>query len=98
MLKSISERTGIKFSNHVLRRQFAKELHISGVPITRISELLGHKDEKTTRLYIGVDMDLKADAMNQVAQWRAQQRAQMGLPQNGAFFEEARIVSGQSGI
>ncbi len=98
MLKRIQERTGIKFSNHVLRRQFAKELHISGVPITRISELLGHKDEQTTRLYIGIDMDLKADAMNQVAQWRAQQRAQMGLPRNGAFLSEARIVSGQSGI
>lgn len=98
MLKRVSERTGIEFSNHVLRRQFAKELHMSGVSITRISELLGHKDEKTTRLYIGIDMDLKTDAMNQVAQWRAQQRAQMGLPQNGAFSCDASKVSGQSGI
>jgi site-specific recombinase XerD len=98
MLKNIQERTGVKFSNHVLRRQFAKELFMSGVSITRISELLGHKDEKTTRLYIGIDMDLKTDAMLQVAQWRDAQRTRMGLPQNGAFSSQASNLSGQSGI
>ncbi|NLT36707.1 MAG: site-specific integrase [Methanomassiliicoccus sp.] len=97
MLKRIQERTGVEFSNHVLRRQFAKELHMSGEPISKISELLGHKDEKTTKLYIGIDMDQKVDSMNRLAQWRAQQTAQMGLPQNRGIFDEASKVSGQSG-
>jgi hypothetical protein len=71
---------------------------MSGVLLTRISELLGHKDEKTTRLYIEIDIDLKNDAMTQVAQWRLQQRSQMGLPQNRAFSSEASKLSGKSGI
>jgi integrase len=90
LVKAVSERTGIPCTNHVLRRQFAKELRLSGVPIETISELLGHKDLKTTRLYLGIDMDDKSNAMVQAAQFRAAAEA--------AFFERASIKSGQSGI
>ena len=76
LIKGVSERTGVACTNHVLRRQFAKELRLSGVPISTISELLGHSDEKTTRLYLGIDMDDKSNAMLQAAKFRAAAEAE----------------------
>lgn len=90
LVQAVSERTGVPCTNHVLRRQFAKELRLSGVPVSTISELLGHSDEKTTRLYLGIDMDDKSNAMAQAARFRAAAEA--------AFSSEARRKSGQSGI
>jgi integrase len=90
LVRGVSERTGVPFTNHVLRRQFAKELRLSGVPISTISELLGHSDEKTTRLYLGIDMDDKSSAMLQAAKFRAAAEA----AKNG----RASVNGGQSGM
>jgi integrase len=90
LVRGVSERTGVPCINHVLLRQFAKELRLSGVPISTISELLGHSDEKTTRLYLGIDMDDKSSAMLQAAKFRAAAEA--------AKMNDARCFGGQSGI
>lgn len=89
-ISGVSEPTGVPCSNQVLRGHFAKELRLSDVPISTISELLGHSDEKTTRLYLGIDMDDKSSAMVQAAKFRAAAEA--------TKMREASKVSEQSEI
>lgn len=41
MLKRVSERTGIKFTNHTLRRTYGPTLWLANIPIETISNLMG---------------------------------------------------------
>lgn len=50
-------------SPHVLRKTAARSWRMLGMPIEQISELLGHKSLRTTRLYLGVDDDELRDAL-----------------------------------
>ncbi len=78
------------FTNHTLRRTFGRTCWLSGVPLETIKELLGHEDTKTTIIYLGLNMDDRSGAMDQVAKYRnALKRAN---------FDEASSISGQSGI
>lgn len=69
VLGKLSKRVGFKFTNHTLRRTFGRMLWLAGVPIETIRDLLGHEDTKTTLLYIGVNMDDKTSAMDQLADY-----------------------------
>lgn len=90
MLKRVSKRTGIKFTNHTLRSTYGRTLWLAGVPIETISDLMGHEDTKTTILYLGLNMDDKASAMKKLAEF---QRS-VSYREN----EKASSWSGQSGI
>jgi len=89
-LKEVVRRTGIKFTNHTLRRTYGRTMWLAGVPIETISNLMGHEDTKTTILYLGLNMDDKASAMKKLAEF---QRS-VSYRENG----KASIRSGQSGI
>ena len=53
-LKVMAERVGIEahITTYVARHSFATILKRNGVDIAKISELLGHRDEKTTKIYL----------------------------------------------
>lgn len=89
-LQAVSERTGIKFTNHTLRRTFGRTCWLAGVPLETIKDLLGHEDTKTTILYLGINMDDKSGAMSQLAKYQAALK--------GAKNEGASVIGGQSGI
>lgn len=60
---NISERVGFKFSLHTLRRTFGRELWRSGVKITTIANILGHKSIEMTIRYLGINLDDQEIAM-----------------------------------
>lgn len=62
-LKMVCESTGIEFSNHTLRRTFARQLWLSGAPLVTISKILGHKTTEQTLSYIGANADDMASAI-----------------------------------
>lgn len=62
-IKQLSERTGIEFSNHTLRRTFGRELYRSGVDITVIATIFGHSSTTQTLKYLGLELDDMAKAM-----------------------------------
>lgn len=55
--------TGIRFSNHTLRRTFGRTLWRAGISIDTISMIMGHESTEQTRRYIGTDMDSMQAAM-----------------------------------
>lgn len=90
----VARRVGFKFTNHTLRRTYGRMLWLAGVPIETIAEILGHADTKTTLLYLGLNMEDQADAMQKLAQFQSKFLG----PQNYGPRGEARQKSGQSGI
>lgn len=56
-LKMVCQSTGIDFSNHTLRRTFARQLWLSGAPLVTIAKILGHTSTEQTLLYIGANND-----------------------------------------
>jgi integrase len=71
MLARVSERTGLEFTNHTLRRTFGRTAWLAGVPLETIKEMLGHEDTKTTVLYLGLNMDDQADAMKKIGEFQS---------------------------
>lgn len=65
-IQELSDRLGIEFSNHTLRRTFGRELHRSGVSIVVIATIFGHTSTTQTIKYLGLDLDDMADAMNKL--------------------------------
>lgn len=66
MLKELSHRCGIPFSNHTLRRTFGRELFRSGVSIEVIATLYGHTSTSVTMQYLGLNLDDMTDAMKKM--------------------------------
>ena len=64
-VKCISDRMGVKFSAHTLRRTFGREMYHSGVRIETIAKIMGHSSTEMTLRYIGVNLDDQTVAMNQ---------------------------------
>ena len=64
-VKSISDRMGVTFSAHTLRRTFGREMYHSGVRIETIAKIMGHSSTEMTLRYIGVNLDDQTVAMNQ---------------------------------
>jgi integrase len=60
--------TGIRrFTPHRLRATYATWLSEEGVPIQDIQHVLGHKDIRTTALYLGIDLGRVAAAQGRIA-------------------------------
>jgi site-specific recombinase XerD len=51
---------------HALRHSFGSHLRMAGVPLESISELLGHRDLSSTRIYAKADMTHLRNAANRV--------------------------------
>ncbi len=66
----ISERSGVRFRSHTLRRTWGRQLHKAGVPIETIAELMGHSDIRTTLKYLGINLDDKREAMLVLVQYQ----------------------------
>ena len=49
---------------HMFRHTRAIHWYRSGMPLSIIAELLGHEDEKTTRIYAYANTEMKADAIS----------------------------------
>lgn len=65
-LNDISERCGVHFSNHTLRRTFGRELFRSGVNIEIIATIYGHVSTQITMMYLGLNMDDMTTALNKM--------------------------------
>ena len=65
-LDEISERSGVHFSNHTLRRTFGRELFRSGVNIEIIAMIYGHVSTQITMMYLGLNMDDMTTALNKM--------------------------------
>lgn len=98
LVKGLAVRTGIEFSNHTLRRTYGRTLweankRFPGMcPIETIAELTGHRDVRTTVLYLGINLADMADAMGTLAKYQELVRNQNLFPQS------ILVESGQSGI
>ena len=80
-LKDLSRRASIGFSNHTLRRTCGRMLFRAGAPIESIAGILGHSDTKTTMLYLGIDQQDMARAMDLLAQYQKSVKC----PEKGTF-------------
>jgi integrase len=69
-IRTVSERAGIQFTNHTLRRTLGRSCWLAGDPLETIRDLLGHEDTKTTIQYLGINMDDKSSAMAQLARYQ----------------------------
>lgn len=94
MVARVAARVEFKFTNHTLRRTYGRMLWLAGVQLETIAEILGHADTKTTILYLGLNMDDQASAMNKLAEFQEKNRS----PQSYGKSGRARQKSGQSGI
>lgn len=67
----VAKRAGIqrKITNHTLRRTCGRMLYKSGVPLVTISDILGHKDVKTTIRYLGLNLDDQRIAFSKKSQF-----------------------------
>lgn len=65
-INDLSNRCGIHFSNHTLRRTFGRELFRSGVPVEVIATIYGHTSTTVTMKYLGLNMDDMTDAMTKM--------------------------------
>lgn len=63
-LQELSERMGIEFSNHTLRRTFGREMFRSGVAIEIIATIYGHSSTTQTMKYLGLNLDDMTSAMD----------------------------------
>lgn len=70
IVNELSERTGIPFSHHTLRRTGGRMLFFSlvkeepGHALEKVQYVLGHSDPRTTMLYLGLKADDCAHAMD----------------------------------
>lgn len=69
ILVKLGVRVGFHFSNHDLRRTGGRLMSKSGIPIERISKVLGHRDIKTTIEYLGLNIDDMSESFEQYAQY-----------------------------
>ena len=65
-LQQLSERLGVDFSSHTLRRTFGRELYRSGVDIVVIATIFGHTSTNQTIKYLGLELDDMNNAMQKL--------------------------------
>ena len=72
----LSERTGISFSHHTLRRTGARMMFFSlvkeepGMSLEKVQYVLGHTDPRTTQLYLGLKGEDVASAMEHYGEYQ----------------------------
>lgn len=75
----VRELTGIKFSNHTLRRTGGRMMWKSGkVPLETIAKIYGHSSTSITEQYIGVNFDDMDQAMDAFSDYQNQLRIKKG--------------------
>ena len=62
MMEQLSEKTGITFACHTLRRFFANCLIDDGVPLEVVKSMMRHSDVKTTMIYLEDNKKRKMEA------------------------------------
>jgi len=92
-LCELGGRVGFHFSNHDLRRTGGRLMYKAGVPIEKISKILGHRDIKTTIEYLGLNIDDMSESLAQYAQYM-KNPFEPKMVQN----DEGQEIGGQSGI
>jgi integrase len=92
-LDDLSVRTGIEFSNHTLRRTCGRMMWRAKVPPETIAQIFGHSDTKTTMLYLGIDQQDMAYAMDLLARYQEAVKC----PEKG-ILEDSQQESGPCGI
>lgn len=72
LFKRVAHKIGLKgFHSHLLRHTRARQLYDAGVPMERISEILGHRSLDTTmKIYARFKAEDRAKYMDKVAPWR----------------------------
>ena len=63
IMEHLSERTGVRFTNHTLRRTFGRTCWQAGILKETIRDLLGHSTVEQTIQYIGINYDDMSTAM-----------------------------------
>lgn len=66
VVERLSQRTGIRFRPHDLRRSFAGKLDREGMDVKRIQELLRHESSATTDNYLKQNPDRKKEAIKEL--------------------------------
>jgi integrase len=67
-LKAVYKLAGIEAANvHTLRHTFGAHAAMAGVPMPTLKELMGHADIKTTMVYVHVDRQHQAEAVNRIS-------------------------------
>jgi integrase len=85
LVNNVSVRSGVKFTNHTLRRTCGRVMYLAGVDIATISKVLGHEDIKTTIRYLGLNMDDMSAGMEKYARYQnALKTANSGLASKGS--------------
>lgn len=69
LLARVSLESGVRFSNHDLRRSFGKRLYRAGVRLEAISRLMGHRSVSQTYTYLGLDMEDDLEAWAKLSEW-----------------------------
>ena len=59
----IAERSGIRFTNHDLRRTYGRKLYDADVKLPALAKVLGHSRTHVTEGYLGINDDDVAEAM-----------------------------------
>ncbi len=62
-MERLSERSGVRFTNHDLRRTYGRKLYDADVKLPALAKVLGHSSTKHTERYLGLNDDDVADAM-----------------------------------
>lgn len=71
LLGRVAKKLDIRFHPHLLRHTRARQLYDSGVPLERVSEILGHRRLDTTmKIYARLRAEDRAALMDKVAPWR----------------------------
>jgi len=70
IIHPIRARVPFHFSNHTLRRTFARNMWEAGVEVGVISNILGHDDVQTTIKYIGINMDHQRQGLEKLAKYQ----------------------------
>lgn len=85
-VRRLSERSGVDFSMHTLRRLYATTLADAGTPLETIARMMRHESPETTlRCYLRADPRRMADAQAKVdaaLALRRRGRTQMSMPIN----------------
>jgi len=81
IVKRLSVRLKIKFSQHTMRRTCGRMMYFAGVRIEEIANFLGHSDTRTTLLYLGLKAQDTTNALERLAQYQRTVK----IPKNGIF-------------
>ena len=63
VVRKVSKALGFPFSNHTLRRTFARTLYMNGKKLRTIANLLGEESEREAEKYIGIIKDDMSEAV-----------------------------------